>query len=461
MNSRNTIAQQLGDFASGLTLERIPSATRQRAKLLLLDAIGVALVAASFDFGRRAVRGLATLDAGNAQVIGLPQKLSVRDAVLANGILAHGLDFDDTSISARVHAGAACMPAALTLAADLGKSGPQMLLAYVAGMECAMRIGTVAKGGFKEQGFYPIGVAGVFATAIIAGRLLGLDSAQLANAQGIAYSTASGNQEFVEEMAWTKRMHPGWAGVGGITAALLAKGGYVGPTLPYEGRNGVYRVYLGTHAARSDISLATAGFNEVWEIDKVAFKPIPACYFSIAAIDAACALHHEHGLNAEHIEKVRILLPQAAIETVCIPADIRRRPVDTYAAVFSVYYGVAVALARGRYGLSDLEPKALADADVLSLIERSEYEIDPRTTFPKFYSGAVRVTTRDGRTFEQREDVHRGAPEKPLTESAIIAKFMDNAARSINVTQAECVRDAMLDIESVANVKTIADWLTP
>ncbi len=360
-----------------------------------------------------------------------------------------------------MHAGAACTPAALTLAAALGKSGTNTLLAYIAGMECAMRIGAVAKGGFKEQGFYPIGVAGVFGTALIAGRLLDLNAAELANAQGLAYSTASGNQEFVEEMAWTKRMHPGWAGVGGITAALLAKGGYVGPTLPYEGHNGLYKVYLGTHAARSDISLATQGFNETWEIDKVAFKPIPACYFSIGAIDAACKLHREHGVRADNIDKVRILVPRAAVETVCMPAGIRRKPTDTYAAVFSVYYGTAVGLARGRYGLADLEPAALADPQVLGIIERSEYEIDAHTTFPKFYSGAVRVTTRDGRTIEQREDIHRGAPEKPLGESDIIEKFMNNAARSINIANAARVRDAVLGLEAVANVSTITGLLAP
>ncbi len=105
------IAQQLAGFTANLTLEKIPATTRTRAKLLMLDAIGVALAAASFEFGRRAVRGLAALDTGNAQVFGLPQRLAVRDAVLANGILTHGLDFDDTSISARVHAGAACMRA--------------------------------------------------------------------------------------------------------------------------------------------------------------------------------------------------------------------------------------------------------------------------------------------------------------------------------------------------------------
>ena len=461
INTDSTIAQQLGTYAAGLTLENIPQATRTRAKFLLLDAIGVALAAASFEFGRRAVRGLTVLDTGDAQVIGLPQRLAVRDAVLVNGILAHGLDFDDTSISARVHAGAACMPAALTLAAALGKSGSQMLLAYIAGMECTMRIGAVAKGVFKEQGFYPVGVAGAFGTAIIAGLLMELDANQLAMAQGIAYSTASGNQEFVEEMAWTKRMHPGWAGVGGITAALLAKGGYIGPTLPYEGRNGLYHVYLGVHEPRSDIALATQGFNEIWEIDKVAIKPLPACYFSIASIDAACMLYHEHGLRAADIEKVRVLLPQAAVETVCIPAAIRRQPTDTYAAVFSVYYGVAVALARGCYGLSDLEPTALADPEVLALIERTEYEIDPHSTFPRYYSGAVRVTTRDGRSFEQREDVHRGAPERPLGESAIIAKFMANATRSLSGDKPARIRDAVLGLETVTNVNTITGLLAP
>lgn len=459
-----TIARQLAQFAAGLTLDKIPEATRSRAKLAILDAIGVALASASFEFGRRAVSGLSSLsahEAGTAQVIGLPAKLSIRDAVLANGILAHGIDFDDTSISARVHAGSCCTPAALTLAAALNRGGADMLLAYIAGMECAMRIGSVARGGFREQGFYPIGVAGVFATALIAGRLLGLDADALANAQGLAYSTASGNQEYAEEMAWTKRMHPGWAGVGGITAALLAKGGFVGPTLPYEGRNGLFKVYLGTHAARGDISLATHGLNTVWEIDNLAFKPLPACYFSIASIDAACALHHRHQLRASDIAKVRVLVPQASVDSVCLPAGIRRKPVDTYAAVFSVYYGVAVGLARGRYGLADLEPAALADSEVVPLIERIEYEIDAHTTFPKFYSGAVQVTLRDGRTFEQREDVHRGAPEKPLSESDIIAKFMDNASRSISHAQAGRVRDALLALESVGNIKTITDQLAP
>jgi len=70
-----TIARRLAGFVSDLTLEQVPDETRQRARLLLLDAIGAALAAAAFDFGRSAVRGLATLGPGTANVIGFRERL--------------------------------------------------------------------------------------------------------------------------------------------------------------------------------------------------------------------------------------------------------------------------------------------------------------------------------------------------------------------------------------------------
>ena len=40
---------------------------------------------------------------------------------------------------------------------------------------------------------------------------MGLDAAQLAHAQGLALSMASGSMEFLEDGAWNKRFHPAWA----------------------------------------------------------------------------------------------------------------------------------------------------------------------------------------------------------------------------------------------------------
>lgn len=74
---------------------------------------------------------------------------------------------------------------------------------------------------------------------------------------------------------------------------------------------------------------------------------------------------------------------------------------------------------------------------------------------------AVLVTMKDGRTFERREDVHRGSPERPLTESDIIAKFMDNAGRALQPGQAGRIRDAVLEVEALANAKELAGMLSP
>ena len=71
------------------------------------------------------------------------------------------------------------------------------------------------RGGLHAHGFHPTGVVGAFASTLAAGRLLGLDDAGLVHAQGIALSMASGSLQFIEDGAWTKRMHPGLGRAGG------------------------------------------------------------------------------------------------------------------------------------------------------------------------------------------------------------------------------------------------------
>ncbi len=102
--------------------------------------------------------------------------------------------------------------------------------------------------------------------ALAAARLLGLSVKQATHAQGIALSMAAGNLEFLQDGAWTKRLHPGWAAVGGTTAATLAKHDYIGPGATYEGRFGLYALYMKQPLGEGDIGLATAGLGKTWEI---------------------------------------------------------------------------------------------------------------------------------------------------------------------------------------------------
>ena len=455
------IAQTLGQFVADLGYDAIPQDVRERAKYLILDAVGIAHASTHYDFAHRSLSAVTELSAGGGDtpVIGQSVRLQQRDAMLINGILIHGLDYDDTHANGIIHATASCFPSALATAAQAGLDGRELLASYVAGMEVATRLGSVAKGGVHQVGFHPTGLIGTFACTLIAGRQYGLNAQQLAMAQGIALSLGAGSLEFLQDGAWTKRIHPGWAAVAGLTAATLARHGFKGPRETYEGRFGLFNAYLGPLAADCDLGLATAALGEVWEVANVSVKPIPACHFTHACADAAAILRDKHSLKPGDIRAVRALVPQEVIKTVCEPVATKKRPQNSYDAQFSIPYIVATALVRGSFGLAHLEEAALADAEVLALAQRVEYEVDPASPFPKYYSGEVIVTTHDGRELRHREEINRGAGDRPISGPDIEQKFMDNMLLAVSKRRAEQVRDLVLTLDGGTSARDLAEGL--
>ena len=457
--SASAVSEQLGAFAAALRWEDIPSDVRTRSRHLILDAVGCALAARRFGFSSTALRGISDLAGeGDSVVIGQRQRLPLRDAVLANGILAHGLDYDDTHSEGIVHLTVSVFPTVLALAAHEKLQLRDLLVAYILGIEAGARLGAVAKGAFHQVGFHPTGVIGAFACALAAGKLYGLDAAQLAQAQGVALSVASGSLEFLEDGAWTKRLHPGWAGVGGIVAAALARRAFKAPRAAYEGRFGLYASYLGARAAECNLSRATARLGEVWETMNVALKPFPACHFAHAFADAAIALHNQIP-DFRQIDRITALVPAEIVQTVCEPAAAKRRPVSDYDAKFSLPYIIAASLLRGHFGLVELEDSSLKDFRILDIASKVDYAIDPSSTFPRHYGGEVVVRMRDGRELRQREAVNRGSAHRPLSSADIVDKFMGNAGYGASPQEALQVSKAILGMDESTPARALADAL--
>jgi 2-methylcitrate dehydratase PrpD len=454
-----TLAAQLADFTAGLDITRVPARVRERAKHLILDAVGCALAATKFDFAAPSLRALEALGgAGASVVIGRRERLLLRDAMLANGILAHGLDYDDTHTAGVIHLTVTTFPCALGLGAQRGADGGELLAAYVAGVEAGARIAAAAQGGFHRVGFHPKSVVGTFACALVAGKLYRLTPAQLELAQGIALSAAAGSLEFLEDGAWTKRFHAGWAAVGGVTAAALAAEGFVGPRAAYEGRFGLYRSHLGPLADACDHGRVVAGLGDTWELENVAVKPFPACHLLHGCADAALALARQ-GVRPADIAAITARVPAAVVPVVCEPVANKRRPQNDYDAKFSVPFVVAAALARGRFGLAELAPEALADGQILALADKVRYEVDPTMPFPKYYPGEVVVRLAGGRELRQREEINRGAAERPITNEEVIAKFMDNALTATTAARARAIAAAVLGLDRGVSARALADTL--
>lgn len=441
--------QPTRDFARlalSLRWADVPEAVRMRAKLHILDAIGLGFASHVHDYARSAVEGTAAMgEPGDCAVIGRAERMSPRDAALVNAVLVHGLDYDDTHLGSIIHPTCTSLPVALALGQRTGASGAEMLAAFLVGAELGIRIGAAVQGGFHHVGYHATGVVSHFAAAVTAGRLLELDEDQIVAAQGITGSTASGIQVFLEEGAWTKRFHPGWGAVAGITAAHLAKAGFRGPSRPFEGRFGLFDTHL--HGAEVAFDELTRRLGADWRFGETALKPYPVCHFIHGCADAAIALHREIGGVA--IESVEALLPQPTLHIVAEPAEAKERPTTDYEAKFSAQFVVAACLLNGRFGLSDLQPEALADPAARALALKVSCRADPDSAFPTYFSGGVAVKLADGRTLSRHVRVNSGAGERAMTADQVAAKFLDSAMLTIRRERAERIRDAILDLDRI------------
>jgi 2-methylcitrate dehydratase PrpD len=441
-------AEHLAHYVAGFRHEDIPQETRERAKLLMLDAVGIALASTQYDFAHRILTGLNALDeGGGSSLIGLAGKLALRDAVIMNGVLVHGLDYDDTHVRAIIHATASAFPCAFNVAEATHASGAAMLAAYVLGIEVATRISDAAGGRFHDFGFHPTGLAAHFSCALQAGWLYGLTARQMVMAQGLAGSTAAGSQEFLEEGAWNKRVHPGWAGAAGITAAQLARAGFKGPTRPYEGRFGLFKSHLGEVESTVRYEKIYESLGKTWELHNVAVKPYPICHLIHACADSALVLREKHGIKPGEIESITAYAPQPTLHIIAEPVANKLRPANEYDAKFSTQFVVATCLVKGRFGLSELLDPTLRDPEILALAAKVECAADPDALYPQYFSGGVEIRMRDGRKLRHHDKVNRGAGDRALSAADIQQKYFDNAALALRRSRAEEICDAVLTLD--------------
>lgn len=460
MQAKDPVASGLAQWAQGLRLDQVPPAVLARAKDLMLDALGCGLAARGQDFAARYAAAIWSMPGrgdGSRGVIGFDRQLALREAVMLNGVLCHGLDFDDTHMAGIAHLSVSVLPAVLGLGGELSRSGADLLAAYVCGLECGARVASAFRGGLTAQGFHPSAVVGTFACALAAGRLQGLDATQLVAAQGIALSLASGSLEFLSEGAWTKRLHPGWAAQSGITAAHFAAHGIPAPTAPYTGRFGLFHSFLDEvqrEQLDAGIPLRHVGrMDEAshWELMHIAVKPYPMCHFVHAAVEAAERVHAQ-GVDVADIVRVRVAVPQGTIPSVCEPEMAKRRPTTDYEAKFSIHYAVASGLLRGRLGLQELEPEAYTAPQVQALMDRIDHAVDPQADFPRYYGGGIEVLLRSGTKLTEQVPVNPGHPERPLSSAQIARKYFANALLHGSAERAQAVHDLVQSIEKVADI---------
>jgi 2-methylcitrate dehydratase PrpD len=443
-----SIETALIDWAAQLRFEDIPQAIVAQSKRLLLDTLAVAWAGAGAQ-GVDAVRRFVTEQGGrpDSRIWGREERVPAPAAAWINGLRAAALDFDSVHDEATMHPDIVMVPVLLALADIVPMSGRQFIAAHVAGNELMVRLGLAAG---RNPGWFLTSALGVFVSAAIAARVLGLPMAGIRAAAGIALSRAAGSQQTLIEGSFSKRLQSAYAARDGVEAALLAQIGITGPLQALTGVAGFAALYTTLDANR-----ALGQLGENYRFASLTLKQYPSCFCNHAPIVAALELIRRYDVQAGDIACGEVILTPLSGRLVGAAFNPGDNP--QVAAQFSAQYSLANVFHRRGFRIGDIEPAAVLDPAVLTLAARFEVKID-HTLSGKFTPATVMVRLRNGIEHRATVDCIPGTPEDPLSDAQVVGKAQACFASGPNALGAQSASTLMSRVDRLESIASMRDF---
>lgn len=452
------VASRAATYAASFRLEDAPPRVLDRARLVLLDTVGVCIRGASTPH----VADAAGLGAGlcDGEPVGGPggtvfatrERRPPAAAALSNAAGGTSLELDEGN-QRSAHPGVHTVPPALAVAEHVGASGEELLGAVVAGYEVGARLGDVIRP--LADGLHPHGGWAPVAGAVATGRLLGLDVDELANAVRIAVNPfVATHWKAALDGATVRDFYAGVCCAHGVRAADLAAAGVAGVDravadclLPYTAGREVTDELL-------DSVVGTLG--ERYYLESSYVKVHAACRYAHAPIEALAALQAAHALDPDGVERVTV----RTFELGTRLDD--RSPHNVLAAKFSTPFALAARAVLGASGVDAFTPETVADERIQSLADRVEVLADPefeaRATDGEWGAEVV-VELADGTTLAETVRDARGGGENPFTREEVLAKFDGLVGAVLSPADTGALRERLLAVEAVDDAATLLDPL--
>ena len=406
----------------------------------------------------QAVSGYVKTLGGTAQatVLGSGVKVVVADAALANGTMAHALDYDDCGVKIG-HPSVLVLPALLSLGEHIGASGKDLLAAFIVGLEVEGKLALNAdfklmQGRLNHQTWY-----GSIGAAAACAKLLGLDELKTRMALGLAGNSACGLSANHGSMAGA--MAAGQACRNGVSAALMAQAGITANPDIIEAKNGFYDTLVGR--GHYDAERMADGLGKPFYIESpgISLKMYPSCYHTHRALDGVFKLLSEHRLDDNDIAGVDVGTSERALRVLAFS-----EPGTPYQAKFSMPHCIAAAVVDKKVTLETFTDRKLHDAKIVAARKKVQLSFPDVPIWPgladvgpdtEFVGNPVTIQTTDGRSLSARVDIPRGDASLPLTDDELQTKFRDCAREQLSAENIDRSVGLVRGLEKVANIGTL------
>jgi len=438
-------------FVTDLRFDALSEEVRHYARRHLLDTIGVMIAGAGGEVASRAEAVLAAIrPPGRIPVPGRARRADLLDASFLGGTAAHGIELDDGFRQGSVHPGCVVVPAVLALGFERRISGERLIEALVAGYEAEIAIGRACHPDLRQRGFHPAAAVGVFGAVMAAGKLRGLSHERLANALGIAASSAAGLFAFVNGGADIKRLHAGHASREGLQAALLAEQGIEGPPGVIEAHDGFLQAFAfgRDRKPRAVVLPPKVPFG----ITDCYIKPYPCCRHIQPAVEALIGILGEENVAPDQVERIDVATYRIAAEHAETGWD------DFASAQLSFPYLLGLALKFRSIKFEHFDAAVRANPEFAAIARKISISAPPEIDrlYPQLRPARVTVTTAGG-AFTRQADEALGSRIVPLDDAGLRAKFVGLVAPVLGADAAGRLLDRLWSIEESDDVAPLIE----
>jgi 2-methylcitrate dehydratase PrpD len=452
MASNEKFTAQLTAYMAAAGTKELPEDAAEKTKHHILDTVAAMISGVDLPPGKVAMK-FAQAHSGEkvATVVGSKFLCGAIEAALANGMLAHSDETDDSHAPSHSHPGCSIVPATLAAGEQFGISGARFVRAVALGYDVGTRV-MMTLGGLPfqmETHRSSHNVAANFGSAAAAGCAADLDAHQMRFVLDYAAQQASGIAAWQRDTEHVEKslVFGGTPARNGVTTAVLIQLGASGVEDIFSGPDN----FLIAFAPKADPANLVDKLGERFEVARTNIKKWTVGSPIQAPLDALQELMKTNHFTGDQVQKVIVRVATSEAKTVN-NRDMPNISLQHMLAVMLVDSTVSFQAAHDKPRMKD--PAVLREKEKIQLMPDEELE----KLYPKRVT-IVEVTLKDGKHLEKRVEAVKGTAENPMSREEVVGKAKDLITPFFGAAQTEKLIDTIINLEKVSDVRTMRPLL--
>jgi 2-methylcitrate dehydratase PrpD len=451
------LMRELSTYIAGAVKRPLPKEVVEKTKHHVLDTIAAMVSGSRLLPGRKAIGYAKTLGgAREAMVIGSRIVTSAQHAALANGMLGHADETDDSHAPSLSHPGCAVVPAALAMAEREGRNGTAFLRAVALGYDVGSRLNLALHPyDFRTVGHSTHSFGPMFGSAAAASALAGANADQARWVLSYTAQQCSGISCWMRDEEHIEKAFDfgGMPARNGVAAAAMVAAGFTAVEDVFSGERNFFVAYDETRriGRAPEPQRLVDGLGAKFEIMNTNIKRWSVGSPIQAPLDSLLDLIRAHAIKAGDVEKVTVRVAHQGANTT----DDRSMP------DINMQHMCAVMLLDGIVTfISAHDEKRMKHPKVVELKRRIELLGDDELTrvIPS-RQGIVEVKLKDGRSLRHHTKAVRGTAQNPMTRAEVDEKAYHLLAPVLGSARARKLCDAVWALDALSNMRKLRPLL--